>query len=156
MFQAFKNSRWVERLYPIIVGSCAGIISWKFRIFPPENSYNDLLSALLSASSIAVGFLTAALSILLPIAATHVGQQLAKKGLKKDLVHYLREAIFSCLSLSGICVVGFFMVSGGKYFLVFFGLLVFLSVYSALSLIRVAEILLKLFSRASDPEDKQG
>ena len=110
---------------------------------------------ILSASSIAVGFLTAAISILLPISTTLVGQQLVRKNLKKDIVNYLCSAIYSCLMLAGLCIVGFFLKEGFQTKL-YYLLIIFFSVLSGLCLTRVANILLKVFSRASEPEDKQG
>lgn len=154
MLDQIINSRWFERLYPYIFGLLVAFICFKFDIYPNDESFKDLLSALLSASSIAVGFLTAAISILLPLSTTLVGQQLARRNLKKDIVNYLRSAIYSCLMLSGLCLVGFFI--SNSLHNIFNLLLIFLSVLSGLCLTRVASILLKIFSRASEPEDKQG
>lgn len=155
MLDQIISSRWFERLYPYIFGFFVTSICFKFDIYPNDESFKDLLSALLSASSIAVGFLTAAISILLPLSTTLVGQQLARRNLKKDIVNYLRSAIYSCLMLSGLCLVGFF-ISDCLQIKIFNLLLIFLSVLSGLCLTRVASILLKIFSRASEPEDKQG
>ena len=155
MLTSIINSRWFERLYPYLFAGFITLACFKFDIYPNDKTLKDLLSALLSASSIAIGFLTAAISILLPISTTLVGQQLVKRNLKKDIVNYLCSAIYSCLILSGLCIVGFFFKEDFQSKL-FYLLLIFLSVLSGLCLSRVANILLKVFSRASEPEDKQG
>lgn len=155
MLTLITNSRWFERLYPYLSAGLITLACFKFDIYPNDKTLNDLLSALLSASSIAVGFLTAAISILLPISTTLVGQQLVRKNLKKDIVNYLCSAIYSCLILAGLCIVGFFLKEGFQTKL-YYLLIIFFSVLSGLCLTRVANILLKVFSRASEPEDKQG
>lgn len=119
---------------------------------------SQLLSALLSAAAISAGFLATALSVLLPMGSTELGRRLHAKGLLVYVHRYLRSAIFGCMLLAALCVVLFFLLPRGQPGL---GrglsvLLVGVTVYAAAAWVRMVEILLYLFERMSQPEDRRG
>jgi hypothetical protein len=116
----------------------------------------ELLSALLSAAAIAAGFMTTALSILLPMGGTDVGHRLHKRGKLPLLFGYLRSATYGCLALSFICVVGLFAFeeSAGLGSLMS-TLVIGFAVFSAMALARILEILIKVLTAMAVPEDKR-
>ena len=98
----------IERWAPLVVGCGAGT----FWIFIDGHIAADfakeLLAALLTAASIAAGFLATSLSIVLTMAASQTGKQLRNSGYDGHLHRYLREAIYGCLVLAMLSVLGFF------------------------------------------------
>ncbi|HSV81483.1 MAG TPA: hypothetical protein VLK85_19985 [Ramlibacter sp.] len=147
----------VERWAPLILSGLATAGWWWFEGEIAPNFAKELLAALISAASVAAGFLTTALSILLPLATTTTGSKLAKSGYREILFRYMRSAIYSCMALAGVSVFAFFTltVDSGPSKIVS-ALLVFNAMHSATALLRVAEILMSLFERASEPDDKGG
>lgn len=139
------------------MAACA--VAWFFYGRPvPETYSKELLAALLSGAAISAGFLTTALSILLPIGGTDTGSKLHSNGLMALVYQYLRSAIWGCMALAGLCVFLFFQLPDGKPALNVWqsALLVAFSVYACASLLRIAEVLLNIFERMSQPEDKKG
>jgi hypothetical protein len=124
----------------------------------PSEFSKELLGALISASAISAGFLTTALSILLPMGGTETGKRLHDSGYLPKLHAFLRSGILSCLSMTGLCIVAFlFLTPGassvGKYWstVILIG-----GTHSLTALVRVAEILFNLFERMSLPENLNG
>jgi hypothetical protein len=147
----------IEKWGPTIVGLTV-MAGWWLSDLKIESSFaKELLSALLSASAIAAGFLATALSILLPVASMEVGKKLRRSGYLPYLYRYLREAVYSCLALAGICIITFFEIDADKGVHKLFAIFViFLSGYSAATLVRVAEVLMNIFEYSNQPEDKEG
>ena len=147
----------IERWGPLIVG-CAMALVWIIADGEITAFFaKELLAALLSSAAIAAGFLATALSILLPLSSTPTGKMLRKGGYLPHLYLYLRRAIFSCLGLALLSVIGFFWVSekAGPPQWLSTGI-IFSSAYTAAALVRIAEVLMNLFERAQEPEDKDG
>lgn len=147
----------IERWGPIIFGvlSAAAWLFFDGRI--TDYFAKELLSALLSAAAIAAGFLATSISILLPMSNTPTGLWLQKKGYLPDLIRYLGRAIYSCITLAFVCVVTFFLLikdEGAPPWIAV--VLIFSSAYTAAALARIAEVLMNLFERASEPEYKDG
>lgn len=147
----------IERWAPFGVG-CIGAGAWWYLRGEIAGFYaKELLAALLSAAAIAAGFLTTALSILLPIASTDLGRRLRRSGYLPHLFEYLRRGLYSCLMLAIVCVVAFFYLHEGVAAprplstLIIFG-----ASYAAAALVRIAEVLINLFELASVPENKDG
>ena len=151
------NQLQIERWGPLIFGAFVAI-AWLLANGQIDGYIaKELLGALLSSAAIAAGFLATALSILLPMAGTQVGQQLRKSGYLPDLYKYLRRAIFSCLGLAVASILGFFWVAdkvGPPQWLS--TVIIFMSAYAAAALARIAEVLMNLFERAHEPENKDG
>ena len=154
----FPMRRNVERFAPIALAVMAAGAWFCMKGTVSEAHSRELLSALLSAAAISAGFLATALSILLPIGSTELGRRLYFRGLLVYMHRYLRSAIFSCMWLAALCVVLFFQLPEGQPTLGRWQsiLLVGVTVYAATALARVVEILLNLFERMSQPEDRRG
>lgn len=151
------TSLQIERRAPALLGLAAAAAWWYFDGSIGAHMAKELLGALLGAGALAAGFLTTSLSILLPIASTGTGAKLRKSGYRDILFKYMRSAIWSSLALAAVCVVAFFTLEpeGGPSRPLSL-VLVFTAAYSATALVRVAEILMSLFERASEPDDKGG
>jgi hypothetical protein len=149
------TSLQLEKWGPMMLSVGAAGTWWWFDGTISAVFAKELFAALLSAASVAAGFLTAALSILLPIASTATGLKLRRSGYQQELFRYMRAAIYGCLFLAALSVVAFFgLAEDGTPNNRVSTVLVFATVYSGLCLIRVAEILMALFERASEPDDR--
>lgn len=148
----------IEQSIPFLAAVGGGAAWWCADLKIPSTYSKELLGALLSAASICAGFLTTALSILLPIGGTETGRRMHSSGLMPGVHRYLRSAILGCLLLAGVCVLLFFFLpeDGTAMSMVWSTLLVANTIYAAFALARVAEVLLNLFERMSHPEDKNG
>ena len=146
----------VERWAPTWIACATSVAWWWCDGEIPEYFAKELLAALISAAAVAAGFLTTALSILLPIATSTTGAKLRKSGYDRDLFKYMRSAIWSCMTLAAIAVVAFFTFKANKPSALASALLIYTAAHAAAALVRVAEILLSIFERASEPDDKNG
>lgn len=141
----------------MIVGVLSAAAWWVLDGRITDYFAKELLSALLSAAAIAAGFLATAMSILLPMTNTPTGVWLQKKGYLPDLIRYLGRAIYSCLALAFVCVVAFLLLVKNEDAPQWIAIvIIFLAAYTAAALARVAEVLMNLFERASEPEHKDG
>lgn len=148
----------IEQWGPLFV-AVGGAAAWWYADLKIPNTYSkELLGALLSAAAICAGFLTTALSILMPIGSTETGRRMHCSGLMSAVHSYLRSAILGCLMLAGVCVLLFFFLpeDGAAIAQVWSTLLVANTLFAAFALARIAEVLLNLFVRMSQPEDKNG
>lgn len=148
----------LEQWGPTFVAAGCASVWWSAGLSIPGDYSKELLGALLSAAAICAGFLTTALSILLPMGATETGRRMHESGYMPGLHRYLRSAILASLSLAGVCVALFFFLPKDDSTIAteWSTLLVVGTVYSALAVVRIAEVLLNLFERMSLPEDKNG
>ncbi|WP_180125643.1 hypothetical protein [Rhodoferax sp. BLA1] len=145
--------RWGPMLFGVLSTTAWWCLDGQIKIFFAK----ELLAGLLSAGAIAAGFLATAISILLPFSSTPTGLWMRKKGYLPDLFRYLNRAIYSCLFLTCVCVLAFFLLdeaSGVPQFFSF--VIVFTASYTAASLARIGEVLMNLFERASESADKDG
>lgn len=150
------TSLTVERWAPMGLAALVTLAWWWLDGEISGNIAKELLAALIGAASICAGFLTTALSILLPIATSATGRKLQRSGYRELLFKYMRSAIYSCIALAGIATAAFFTVKAdGPSRLISF-VIIYNATHAAASLLRVAEILLTLFERASEPDDKDG
>lgn len=152
------TTRQIEDWAPMMVAS-ACTVAWYLRGEPIPGAYSkELLSALLSVAAICAGFLTTALSILLTIGSTETGRKLQSNQLLVPILLYLNRAIFGCLAWACASLLTFFFLPGDTVVvgLLPSTLLVFFTVYASSTLTRIAIILLNVFERMSEPEDKQG
>lgn len=148
----------LERFAPWILSLAAGGLWFWSGCDISSTFIKELLGTIVSAAAISAGFLTTALSILLPMGSTETGRKLRDSGLLPSLHCFLRSGIHSCLALAGFSIACFIFLSPdsepvGSYWST---LLIALITHSASSLIRIAEILLNLFDRMSHPEDQNG
>jgi len=147
----------VERYGPSFLGVLAALGFWRFGGPLSAEIAKDLLTALLSAAAISAGFMTTALSVLLPISESSVGRRLKRRNKFDLLFAYLRAAIYSCLVLAVVCVVGLFQFDPstglGKLPT---AVLVVAAVYSTAAFVRILEILFQILPQLAKPEDKRG
>lgn len=147
----------VERFGPSLVGLLAAVLSWRLGSPLSADVAKNLLPALLSASAISAGFMTTALSVLLPIAGTAIGRRLKRRGKFDLLFSYLRSAIYSCIALAVVSVIGLVQVDPAlgmdKNSTI---LLVAVATFSVASFIRILEILIQILPQMAEPEDRDG
>ena len=148
----------LEQWGPTLVAAGSASVWWWAGLTIPGVYSKELLGALLSAAAICAGFLTTALSILLPMGATETGRRMHEGGYMSGLHRYLRSAILASLALAGMCVALFFFLpdDGSNISIEWSTLLAGWTVYSAFAVVRIVEVLLNLFERMSVPEDKKG
>ena len=151
------TSLQIERFGPIVFALVCGAGWWCQGGAIPETIAKELLAALLSGAAVGAGFLTTAMSIILPMGATRVGRRLKKRGKLPYLIGYLRAAIYGCLLLVVASVAGFFQIAPGAGLTGFWGLLLVLAcAYCAASMVRVVEILIKVLAQMAEPENLNG
>jgi len=103
----------VERFAPALLAVICMLAWWYWGLDIPDQVAKELLAALLSAAAICAGFLTTAMAILLPMGESAVGHRLRRRGKLPYLYSYLRAAVYSCLALVAVCIVGFFRFTPG-------------------------------------------
>ncbi|QXL84120.1 hypothetical protein [Comamonas sp. NLF-1-9] len=143
----------LERHAPWLLGLACALAWWRLGGEIPAAIAKELLAALLSAAAICAGFLTTALTVVLPMGGTVIGRQLKRRG-KLHLLHgYVRAAIYGALALVALCVLGFFQVpSGGTGALWASSLIMGVAMYCAAAMVRVVEILIKVMLAMSEEE----
>lgn len=151
------TARHIERHGPW-VGAVVAAVLWILLGSGFQSHFGkELLGALLSAAAISAGFMTTALSILLPLGSTAIGRRLHRRGHLPALFEYLRKAIYGCLWLAVVSVAGFFAFDDTLGISKWCSLpIVMTSVYTALALWRILEIMIKIFQAMAEPEDRQG
>ncbi|MGE0446081.1 MAG: hypothetical protein AB7P99_12710 [Vicinamibacterales bacterium] len=150
------TSLQIERWGPSLLACAVTAAWWWFDGAITITFAKELLGALIGAASIAAGFLATSLSILLPIASTSTGSKLRRSGYRALLFEYMRSAIFSCLLLAVVAVVSFFSLDEHRVGSGVAALLIYNATFAAAALARVTEILMGLFERGSEPDDKGG
>lgn len=143
----------IERYVPAALGVGCSLAWWWLGEAFPKDIAKELLGALLSAAAICAGFLTTALTVVLPMSGTSIGRQL-KRRRKLGLLHtYVRAAIYGALTLVAACVLGFFQVPQGHTGATWASaLIVGLAAYSAAAMVRVVEILIKVMVAMSEED----
>lgn len=146
------NSATVERYGPLALAVVAAIAWWYFDMAVSAAIAKELIAALLAAASIAAGFLTTALSILLTLLDSAMMRQLRRSGYDAEVYEFIRSAIHGCLLLAALCIAAFFFYreSLPRWIEV---ALVGQTVYAAAALLRISEGLLNLFRRALQKDE---
>ena len=147
----------IERFGPYVVGSIAAFIWWFSDLSIPAAFAKELLSAVISAASVCAGFLTTALSILMTLGSSAIGRQIERRNKTALLFGYLRNAIYGCLLLAAMCVAGYFWIEDSKGIAtpastIFIGI----SVFSIASIVRIIEILIRIFQSMSSSSSGTG
>lgn len=147
----------IERFGPLIISLTATFAFWLKGPNPDPQVVKELLAALLSAAAISAGFLTTALTVLLPIGSTQIGRQLRRRNKLNQLFNYVQSAIYSCLALSVICVVGLFRLDPAVGIDRFTStVVVCCAVHAAAAFVRILEILIRVLPQLGEPEDLNG
>lgn len=149
------NALQVERYAPATLGLACALAWWCLGGQIPGAIAKELLSALLSSAAICAGFLTTALTVILPMGGSAIGRQIRRRGKMDQLHRYIRAAIYGALALVALCVLGFFQVpQGGAGSAWASTLIIGSAVYSAAAMVRVVEILFRVMV-AMSKEDEQ-
>lgn len=144
----------VESWAPLLLSTAVAVTwfflgGWISHLFAKE-----LLSAIISAAAVGAGFLTTALSILMTLGGTSIGQQIKRRRKLDHLYGYIRSAIYSCLLLVAVCTAAFFSFVDNKGIGTLVSSLISgAAVYCMVSMARIVEILVRLFTAMSEPED---
>lgn len=145
----------IERHAPAVLGAAGALVWWFLGGAIPDSIAKELLGALLSAAAICAGFLTTALTVILPMGGTAVGRQIKRRGKMGHLHGYVRAAIYGALALVALCVLGFFQVPQGSAGAAWASTLIIgMAIYAAAAMVRVVEILIKVMAAMSQ-EDGQ-
>ncbi|WP_152034631.1 hypothetical protein [Paracidovorax avenae] len=137
----------VEKVYPLAFAALAAGLWWFFLPSFPRDE-KEFLGAAISVGSIFTGFIATAKAILAALPNDTVMGRLKKSGYIKELVSYLAQALYGCLSFSIYGMMGFFLLeerapSLGKYYAIGW---IFLAAFSLAAFHRVASVLMKVIS----------
>lgn len=98
------------RLYPYFIGLVFPIIVFSLKIYPKDiSNFKDILLANISMSSIAVGFLAAAITMLPSLSNNLFVQRLKELGAYKKLLFFLYQAIIFLFISSLFSIFGLFL-----------------------------------------------
>lgn len=86
--------RFTERYVPYLVALPVAVVTWKHPPLIPGAYHADVIGSSLTMAAIFLGFMATSLSILISIKETRVACALRENGAMKQLVSYLRQAIF--------------------------------------------------------------
>lgn len=137
-----------ERHGPLVLAVGAAAAWWAFDRSLGASIPRELVTALLTASAIAAGFLTTALSILPGSVESRVMRQLRRSQYEADVHDYLRAGIRACLWLAALCVTALFYENALPRWIA--AALVFQAVFAGAAVLRIAEALLSIVRRASN------
>lgn len=147
----------IERFGPYVVGSIAAFIWWFNDLSIPAAFAKELLSAVISAASVCAGFLTTALSILMTLGSSAIGRQVERRNKTSLLFGYLRNAIYSCLLLAAACVASYFWIEEKTGIPTLAStVLIGVSLFSIASIVRIIEILIRIFQAMSSSSNGAG
>jgi hypothetical protein len=99
-----QMNRWVDKYYPLIISAVAtGIFYVLFRdrssvLF--AGSIEELLSAVITISSIGIGFLATSKSILISMQNSKIIKWMKDGGHYKNIINYTMSAIHWCFALT--------------------------------------------------------
>lgn len=141
----------VERIYPAILAIVAAIAWWYFSPNFPRDE-KEFLGAAISIGSIFTGFIATAKAILAALPNDTVMGRLKKSGYIKELVYYLAQALYGCLTFSVYGMMGFFLLeekspSLGRYYAIGW---IFFAVFSLAAFYRVSSVLIKIISHSHE------
>lgn len=146
----------VEHRYPLYGALLAWALWLYFRPSFPA-SEKEFLGAAISVSAILTGFIATAKAILAALPPDSVMGRIRAAGYGKDLVAYLRAALYTCLGFSIYGLFGFFVQSDGHHYLNswYAGIWIFLGVWALLAFHRVAHLLLRIIGHEEAPTPPQ-
>lgn len=99
---------WIERLYPLFLASIAAYAWHRLGLQLPRDE-KEFLGAAVSLGAILTGFIATAQAILAALPKDGIMSQLKSSGYINDLVPYLAQALYSCLTFSVISLGAFWM-----------------------------------------------
>lgn len=144
------NALWREKVSPYLLGAVAAGGKWYLEIPFPEVA--AVASAALTLGAILTGFLATAITIILALEDLPVMRRLRETGYIKDVIDYLRAAIWLCFFFSIWNIVGFFVDTASDWFGVIW---MFLAVASAVAFKRFTGIMFKILVYDIHRRDQQ-
>lgn len=134
----------VERTYPLYIALISSALwFWRRPEFPADTK--EFLAAALSLGAILTGFIATAKAILAALPDEAVMGRLRKSGYIQDLIFYLAQALYGCLTFSILCLLGFFLIHKQDPLPTWFTTAwIFLGVFAILSFHRVSSLLFRL------------
>ena len=152
------SAKFREEWFPWLL-SVVGLVAYFFILSdsPMPKTFDAVLNAVISVSSIAFGFLTASLAILLSLQTSRVIRQLRASGKYELVVNYHVVAIRWSLALTITSVLGLFIDYQEPPTAIWFwwvrGVWIFLVLISFTLCVRVVELLGRiLLSVSSEPK----
>jgi hypothetical protein len=142
----------LERWYPITFGLALTVLyCLLFRSKPLPSSLKDIFSAATTLSSIAIGFLAAAMSILYAISNTNVVKQIKNANKYTMLIDYFMDAINWSFWLASLSFLGLFVEikSFGSWEWLAFGIWLFTLLTCGLSSYRVIRVFAAILRAAN-------
>ncbi|WP_100899093.1 hypothetical protein [Nostoc flagelliforme] len=133
----------LERWYPIIFGLALTVLYCSFfRSKPLPSSLKDIFGAATTLSSITIGFLGAAISILFAISSTNVVKQMKNANNYTVLINYLMDAFNWSFLLLSLSLLGLFVEikTFGSWQWLAFGIWLFTLLTCGLSSYRVIRV----------------
>ncbi len=116
------------------------VVFYYFSIKIPVDD-KEYITALISVGAVLAGFIATAIAILMALPSESVIGKLRTSGYIDVLVDYLAQALYGAVIFIIFCLVGFY---GFYKCLVYSAILSSFGVFSILSFVRVASLLLKL------------
>ena len=149
------TSKFREEWSPLIFSGIGLLIYVLVPIdFTLPKTFDSVLNAVISVSSIAFGFLTASLAILLSLQTSRVIRQLRTSGKYELVVNYHVAAIRWSLALTVVSVLGLFFDYETPLVACWFwfakGAWIFLALVSFASCVRVVELLGRILLSVSN------
>jgi hypothetical protein len=144
------KSLWWEKLSPYILGTAAAGVQLYLDI--PFPKVSEVASAALTLGAILTGFLATAITIILALEDLPVMSRLRETGYIKEILDYLREAIWLCFAFSIWNIVGFFVAPSAVWFSVVW---MFLAIASAVAFKRFTGIMFKILVYDIRQRDQQ-
>lgn len=137
-----------ERAWPWLGAICI-VLLWRNLGSPFPPTPDNLFSAGAGVAAVFASFLGVAKAIILSIKDSKTYQVLKERGYADDLFGYLRGGIFASVFFASLSILGFFISKdavwhGYKVFTVFSALWILAGALSALTYIRISNILFKL------------
>lgn len=132
---------WIERCYPIGL-SIGAALAWLTWCRGPINGPHDLLATAVTLSSIVVGFLATAMSIVLAAPDSSLMKDLRSSGYVHDLVHYLREPFIVGLALAAFSLSGYVVSEDAAKGDLYVGVIIWLAAWMLGGLLRIAIVLM--------------
>lgn len=143
----------IEKYYPIVMGSVAAVLFY-FTVNNAKlpNSIHNIFSAAANLSAIAIGFLGAAMAIVLAITNSRVIKSLKQTGAYVRLINYFDSAIKASFCLAVLSFFGLLVdtTSVGLLQTMFATVYVFFLIVSGAKVYRVIDVFSHILRNTQD------
>lgn len=132
---------WIERWYPLGL-SLLTVSAWSRWCSGPISGPHDLLSTAITLSSIVVGFLATAMSIVLAAPDSSLMRDLRNSGYIVELIRYLRQPFIVGLALAAFALSGYVVQEDVAKGDLYVGVVIWLAAWMLGGLLRIAIVLM--------------